>query len=222
MFLEHLIVTFGCPLEIFTDQGRQFESKLFKSLCETLEIVKKRTAPYHPSSNGQVERYNRTIVQMIRCFIENKDRQWDKYLPLLAMALRATIHKQTGFTPNRLMLGREVIRPLNIMTGAHDQILKTAEPSCWVQELEKHLSEAHEICRTNLKSAQLRQKKNYDLRVLENSYQIGDVVLLFNSATKVGQSSKLKSPWKGPYLVVDSKPPLYTIQNKKRKANCTP
>lgn len=41
------------------------------------------------------------------------------------------------------MLGREVIRPLNIMTGAHDQILKTAEPSCWVQELEKHLSEAH-------------------------------------------------------------------------------
>lgn len=71
---------------------------------------------------------------MIRCFIENKDRQWDKYLPLLAMALRATIHKQTGFTPNRLMLGREVIRPLNIMTGAHDQILKTAEPSCWVQE----------------------------------------------------------------------------------------
>lgn len=115
------------------------------------------------------------------------------------------------------MLGREVIRPLNIMTGAHDQILKTAEPSCWVQELEKHLSEAHEICRTNLKSAQLRQKKNYDLRVLENSYQIGDVVLLFNSATKVGQSSKLKSPWKGPYLVVDSKPPLYTIQNKKGK-----
>lgn len=115
------------------------------------------------------------------------------------------------------MLGREVIRPLNIMTGAHDQILKTAEPSCWVQELEKHLSEAHDICRRNLKSAQLRQKKNYDLRVLENSYQIGDIVLLFNCATKVKQSSKLKSPWKGPYLVVDSKPPLYTIQNKKGK-----
>jgi transposase InsO family protein len=57
--LVHFIATFGCPLEIHTHQGRNFESKLFGSLCEFLEIAKTRTTPYRPSSNGQVERYNK-------------------------------------------------------------------------------------------------------------------------------------------------------------------
>ncbi|VDH95532.1 Hypothetical predicted protein, partial [Mytilus galloprovincialis] len=54
-FIVHFVVTFGCPLEIHTDQGRNFDSDLFKTLCDALEIAKTRTTPYHPSSNGQVE-----------------------------------------------------------------------------------------------------------------------------------------------------------------------
>ena len=59
---------FGCPLHIFTDQGRNFESTLFKSLCERLKIQKYRTTPYHPSSNGQVECFNRTLLNAVRCY----------------------------------------------------------------------------------------------------------------------------------------------------------
>ena len=105
-FILHFIVTFGCPFEVHTDQGKNFISKLFESLCKSLQVAKTRTTPYHPASNGQVERVNRTLLQMIRCYIEGKTEQWDRDLPLLAMAIRATVNSSTGFTPNMLMLGR--------------------------------------------------------------------------------------------------------------------
>ena len=60
---------FGYPFQIFSDQGRNFESKLFAALCEALEIHKTRTSPYRPSGNGQVERYNRTLMNACRCYI---------------------------------------------------------------------------------------------------------------------------------------------------------
>lgn len=69
-FIVHFIVTFGCPLEVQTVQGRNFECDLFRALCDALEIAKTRTTPYHPLSNGQVERFNPIVLGMIRCFIE--------------------------------------------------------------------------------------------------------------------------------------------------------
>ena len=60
---------FGCPLEIHTDQEKNFEIELFKEMCELLEICKTRTTSYGPSANGQVERYNRSIAQIIRSCI---------------------------------------------------------------------------------------------------------------------------------------------------------
>lgn len=85
-------------------------------MCNELQIVISRTTPYHPSSNGQVDRYNTMVLQMIRCFIENINKNWDQDLPLLPIAMHHTIECQTGFTPNRLMLGSEVIQPVHLIT----------------------------------------------------------------------------------------------------------
>ena len=65
---DGFISRFGCPLEIHTDQGRNFDGKLFASVCVLLQISKTRTSPYRPCSNGQVERYNHTLLQLFRCF----------------------------------------------------------------------------------------------------------------------------------------------------------
>ena len=61
-FVVHFVVTFGCPLEVHTDQGRNFYGNLFKSICTILEVAKTRMTPYHPSSNGQIERFNSTAT----------------------------------------------------------------------------------------------------------------------------------------------------------------
>ena len=113
--VSEFIGRFGCPLELHSDQGRNFESRMFKEVCDLLNIVKTRTTPYRPSANGQVERMNRTILQIVRCFIKGQQDYWDLHLATIGMAIRPTVNCQTGFTPNFLMLGREVLQSIDLM-----------------------------------------------------------------------------------------------------------
>ena len=106
-FMSH----FGFPFEIHSDQGRNFQSDLFQELCKILGVTKTHSTPYHPASNGLVERFNQTLAKMIRSFIEDHPKEWDKHLPLLTAAYRCTVHPTTGFTPKFLMFGREVNIP---------------------------------------------------------------------------------------------------------------
>ena len=208
----------GCPLEIFTDQGKNFDGKVFNSLCEILHITKKRTTPYRPSSNGQVERYNRTILQIIRCFLKESQGDWDKYLQQIAGSIRSIVNRQTGFTANFMMLHREVSQPLDLMLGVSEINRISESPSEYLLRLEEVQREINRIARENLQSAQVRQKRDYDLHLYTETYEVGDLVYLINSATKVGQSSKLSPTWKGPYLVVKVySPVLFKIANQKRQ-----
>lgn len=215
-FVLYFIVTFGCPLDIFTNQKKQFDGNFFKVLCDLLQITKRRTTPYHPSSNGQVEHYNRTILQRIRCYIEKKAEFWDRDLPLLAMALHSTVNRHTGLKPNRIVLGRKTIQTCHLMLGSVDSILRKSEPNSWIKELEENLAEAHEFARTSLKTVLARQKRIYNLRLSESHFEEGDLLSVLGSSTKIGQSKKLRSPWKGPFLVIDCRPTLYTVKDQKK------
>lgn len=210
------IARFGAPLELHTDQGRNFESSLFKNVCKLLEITKTRTTPYHPASNGQVERFNRTLLQMIRCYVDTNQRNWDEHLPLLASAYRSSQHAVTGFSPNMLMLGREVHQPQGVWTGASELNSDRMEIPDFLYSLEKKLKEAHNTAREHLRTSQERQKKTYDVRAWERSYSVGDLVYVKDDTKKKGLSPKLQAPWKGPLLVSACRGPvLYEIQGPK-------
>lgn len=110
--LTNFVCRFGVPQTIHTDQGREFESILFSHLCEALEIEKTRTSLYRPQSDGFMERFNRTLQQMLAIFVNDKRTDWDGHLPLLLMACRSWKQQSTQCTSNLLMFGRKMMLPL--------------------------------------------------------------------------------------------------------------
>ena len=100
-----MFLLFGCPLKIHTDQGRDFESKLIKELCQLLETDKTHIVPYNrPQSDGQVERFNRTLLAMLSCFVNENEDNWDDILPFVMSAYRATMQESTQCSTSLLFL----------------------------------------------------------------------------------------------------------------------
>ena len=202
---------FGCPLQIFTDQGRNFESHLFRSMCKLLKINKTRTTAYRPSANGQVERFNRTLMDAIRCFINSSPSDWDYYLPQLAGAIRSTVNRSTGFTPNMLMLGREVTQPVELVYPLPPKE-KPELVDQYCATLRDSLERAHDTARDKLQSVVNLRKRDYDIKIKQHSFDVGDRVYILNFASKPGKGRKLQSPWKGPATIISKiNPYLYQV-----------
>ena len=107
-FVNNFIARFGVPLQLHTDRGINFESTIFSGMCDLLKIDKTRTTSMRPESNGNIERFHRTLASMITMYCENNQHTWDEFLPQLLMAYRSSVHSSTGQTPNRMTLGREI------------------------------------------------------------------------------------------------------------------
>ena len=210
--INEFFTRFGYPFQIFSDQGRNFESSLFKAVCDLLQIHKARTTPYRPSANGQVERQNRSLMDAVRCFVDSQQDNWDEHLAQLAGALRSSVNRSTGFTPNKLMLGRETNQPSELMFGDHSEKKYTGADD-YVIGLEKAIKRSHEIARKTLRTTQAKMKKDYDLKVLEKQYKVGDLVYVLDTAQVKGKSKKLSPPWKGPGIVLSKITPfVYKIK----------
>ncbi len=165
-----------------------------------------------------MERYNRTLLQLIRCYRQGNLDTWDENLQILAGALRATRNRQTGYTPNMLMLGREVLLPVDVLTGSAMVNQESANAPEYVSYLRSALARVHALARNALQSAQAVQKRDYDIKTRARSYEPGDLVYELNSAMKVGQCRKLQPIWKGPFLVVEVlSPVLFRIRDRKAK-----
>ena len=212
VILNEFIARFGCPLAIHSDQGRNYESELFQELCKILEIRKTRTSPRHPQGNGSVERFNQTLIALIRSYLKGKQNKWDENLGSLAGAYRASVHSSTGFTPNRVMLGREVRMPLDLFfpSGKTLQLENYGE---FVTNQKEELQRVGQLVREKLNAELTFQTESGGLRPHYKAYQVGQAVFLVNEARLVGKCPKLQYPYKGPYVVIKKCSDLnYVIQ----------
>jgi len=105
---EELIKVFsryGIPDILHSDQGRNFESTILSQTLEVFGICKSRTTAYHPAGDGLVERFNRSLLQLLRAYVQHHN-DWEQYLPLVLYAYRTAAHSSTGVSPFELMYGR--------------------------------------------------------------------------------------------------------------------
>ncbi|UYV63086.1 K02A2.6-like, partial [Cordylochernes scorpioides] len=200
VLVDNLICRFGVPLELHSDQGRNFESEIFRELCQVLGIWKTRTTPLHPQSDGMVERFNKTMVEHLSKVVEQNQRDWDRRLPLFLMAYRAAIHETTGQTPAKVMFGRELRLPCDLEFGTSGG--PPVEVTSYVGELRGVLSETHKLVREKIQLASHRMKTHYDLKANHEGFKENDLVWMFNPKRKRGLSPKLTPMWEGPYKVV--------------------
>lgn len=170
--VNEFFARFGCPFTIHTDQGQNFESNIFKAICTLLRINKTRTTSYRPSANGQVERYNRTLVDAVRCFVDESQKDWDEFMPQLACTLRSSVNRNTGMTPNKMMLGREVNLPADLVFKPIVEETFESEEE-YVTKLRENMREAHEVARRQLQTSQEMRKRDYDTNMKQFEYQPG-------------------------------------------------
>ena len=111
------VCRYGAPQSLHSDQGTNFESAVFQGMCELLGIDKTRTTPFHPQSDGQVERFNATLQNILATTAERCHWDWDVMIPYAVMAYRATKHSSTGLTPNMMLFGREITEPVDLVAG---------------------------------------------------------------------------------------------------------
>lgn len=205
--VHDVIARWGVPITIHSDQGSAFESQLFKELCTLFQMKKTRTSARHPRANGQVERFNRSLLKMVRAYLVGEQNTWDENLGCLAGAYNSTPHEATKMSPNLLVLGREIRMPADLLYTHREPDVSMSYVEC-VLDIQDRMHHAHELARKYLQKSACRSKEIYDSRMLFYEYQVGDAVWCLHETRKVGVSEKLTRAFDGPFLVVEKRSPI--------------
>ena len=200
ILIENIILRFGMPLVIHSDQGREFENGLMKSLCALLGCTKTRTAPYHPESDGMIERYNWTCLMMLSMFVNDRRDNWHELLPFIMHAYRTSVHESTGYSPFRLMMGEECLLPQDVSTAQlRTQRENDVAPHPFATWVRDALEVAYDHVRSSLRKTASCRTRLYDTKAVNQKFPVGSWVLRYYPPAA---QHKLGSPWIGPHQVV--------------------
>ena len=214
----------GIPRRLISDKGGGFTGDIIKEMCKLLEIDRITTTSFHPQGNGQVERMNQTIFQMIGKLSADKKAQWDLHLGAIQFAYNSTRSAITGYSPHFLMYYTIPMIPIDFKFPTY--LSKPADIHKLVQRIDKyvaekrcHMREAMKVASEQSKKEIERQVRYYDSnRKLPSAViMVGDKVLLLANAY-TGRR-KCNDTWGSTvYEVVErmggDSSPIYVIENE--------
>ena len=195
LFKKTVFRSHGMPSMVVSDRGPEFTNKFAAALCKALGTDHCKSTSYHPQSNGQTDRMNRVLEDMVRHFVNPRQDNWDTLLPVLEFAIDNSFQESIQDTPFFLNYVRHPRVPSDVR-------LPESNPSA--HKYLVNIYQALQKARKCLDAAQQRQKKYVDQHMTELSFGIGDEVLLNTEhipLRSVG-TRKLLMKWMGPFKVV--------------------
>ncbi|KAJ8375574.1 hypothetical protein SKAU_G00061540 [Synaphobranchus kaupii] len=205
----------GIPEDILTDQGSCFMSNVMKALCQLMKVKQVRTSVYHPQTDGLVERFNKTLKQMMRKLIESDAKDWDQLLPYLLFSVHEVPQASTGFSPFELLYGRRPRGLLDLAKEAWEQ--QPTRHTTVIEHVEKmhrRMAQIWPTVREHMHQAQEAQARLYNRGAQVREFQPGDKVLVLVPT----QECKFLAKWHGPYEVVEKITPVnYTVRQMGRR-----
>ncbi|KAJ8006742.1 hypothetical protein DPEC_G00110380 [Dallia pectoralis] len=189
--MEEWFYRFGVPARIHSDQGRSFEAVLIQQLCELYGVQISRTTPYRPQGNGQCERFNRTLHNLLRTLPAEKKREWTLYLPQLTFAYNTTIHQSTGESPYLLMFGQDPQLPVDFLLGrVKDPAAGTVDH--WLGEHRRRLRTAYAGARHRMQGAAQRREERH-VRNVDEGLTVDQLVYLRDHSVR--GRNKIQDHW---------------------------
>jgi transposase InsO family protein len=156
--MRHVLMRHGAPARIITDQGTEFVNEVSRALNTLMAIRHIITTPYNPQANGKVEGANRTIKDMLSMYVQGHQRDWDKYLQIIAFQYNTTINVATGYSPFYVMHGREARQPSDQWIEEYWQAIGNEESlDTLIGKLTQALRESWMVAATNIEAAHQRQ-----------------------------------------------------------------
>lgn len=192
--LIHFISLFGIPKTILTDQGTNFTAEMFKETCKFLKIKQLWSSPYHPQTQGALERSHSTLKEYLKSYISENQDDWPKYVYTAMLSYNTAIHCTTNYTPYELVFGHKPVLPNSLYEPASN-----ATYPDYIRMLQHRLKHTRDKAIDHINKSKESSKTYYDTRTRPINYHAGDYVYLKNHL----RLRKALSPiWKGPYKVI--------------------
>jgi Integrase core domain len=159
LFVEDWYCLYGPPLVLLTDNGTQFVSKFFKTMCKVLGVRQVFTTAYHPSTNGQCERFNRTALEAIIHYVSANQDNWDELVHITTYAYNTTVHSSTGYTPFELTFGHDTPSHVLGRTGEYPAGIQEQTKASYRQSFLRRCQKVGKDAKETLTERQERYKK---------------------------------------------------------------
>ena len=204
MLWEIFIWHYGFPEKFLSDQGRNFESELISELCKLAQVEKViHTTPYHSMTNGQCERFNSTLCNMLGTLPEKEKADWKAHLSNSCLQLHST--PSTTYSPYFLMFERQPWLPIDFELGLPIDVLgDNCSKTRYVHKLKQRLNYAYKRAKEMSQKQAQKYKLSYDKKLKGTQLQIDDLVLVKRVAWK--GRHKIQNKWEPEVYVVLEQP----------------
>jgi transposase InsO family protein len=201
VLFDEIICRYGAPRRLLSDRGKNFLASVVREVCELCGVKKIFTTAYRPQTDGLVERFNHTLVEMLAMYTSSEQDDWDEAIPAVLFAYRTEKHATTTESPSMLMFGREAVYPV-------ETVLNTKPRTEEAGQIKARLKEATALARAAISKSQDAQKARYDQDHKDTVYKVGQYVLWFRPYRRKGRVAKLRCQWTGPFIIAKQKGPV--------------